>query len=269
MTKPLRFIGLWDLHFGWEKANVRGNYVTRPVHDIVAIRAATRFAEEWQPDALILGGDNINCGPVSHWTQGKPRLTETLRLKDELELLEEHVICLPVFKKCQKKIFHYGNHERWVDDMLHTVPGLEGMVEPHKYLQLTQRGWDIYGYGEVSKLGKLYFTHGDQVLRNGGGTHPAKVLVNAFSRNIRAGHTHELDAATQVTPIDRKDIHTGIIVPCLASRSPEYVKNNPTKYMNGFLWGTIWPDGNFTDHVMVINDGRFIYNGKLFDGRKK
>lgn len=257
------------MHFGWERKNCRGKYVVKPTHNMPAIRAMLRFAETWQPQAIILGGDNINCGPISHWHHGKPRLVEGFRLKAELDLFDSAFLECPIVKAAKKKIFHYGNHERWLDDHVDANPSVEGMIEPHSYLKLAERGWELYGYGEVSRLGKLYFTHGDQVLRRGGGQNPAKTLVTAFHRNIRAGHLHKWSAATEVTPMDQKDIHTGVIVPCLSSRAPEYDKNSPNGFINGFLYGEIWPDGNFTDHVMIIHNGRFMYNGKIFDGNKK
>ncbi len=271
VKKPTRFIGLWDTHVGWERANVRGEYITRPVHNAAAIRAVWRFAEDFQPHAIILGGDNFNCGPISHWHHGKPRLVEGFRLKSELELGDELVVSEAdrIVPDDGIKIYHYGNHEAWIDDHITATPALEGILEPHNYLKMVQRGWDIFGYGEVSNIGKLYFTHADQVLRRGGGRHPAAALLNAFQRNIRGGHTHQYDAATRVTPLDQKDVHTGIIVPCLANRSPEYVKNNPTAYINGFLFGTIWPGGDFTDHVMIIHDNKFIYENKQYNGNKK
>lgn len=271
ITKPTRFIGLWDTHIGWERANVGGNYVTRPVHNAAAIRAALRFAEDFQPHAVILGGDNFNCGPISHWHHGKPRLVEGFRLKSELELGDEILVSEldRIIPKDGIKKYLYGNHEAWIDDHINSTPALEGMIEPHHYLKMESRGWDIYGYGELCRIGKLYATHGDQVLRRGGGSHPARTLVSVYNRNIRAGHVHQHSVATQVTPLDQKDIHTGVIVPCLCSRSPEYVKNNPTAYTNGFLWGTVWPGGNFTDHVMMIHDNKFMYNNKLYDGNKK
>ncbi len=269
-TKPYNFVALYDTHIGWERRNVAGQYVTRVVHNPKAIKAVVRFMEDFKPQACVLGGDNFNCGPISHWHNGKPRLVEGFRLKSEYELGDEILFSEVdrILPKGGVKQYLYGNHEAWIDDHISANPSLEGMIEPHNYLNLNKRGWTIAGYGEITKLGKLYFTHGDQVLRRGGGRHPAAALLNAFQRNIRGGHVHQFDAATKVTPVDQKDVHTGVIVPCLSTRAPEYVKNNPTAYTNGFLFGTIWPDGNFTDHVMMIHDNKFSHGGKFYDGNK-
>src|SRR4051812_33264295 len=124
MNKPTRFIGLWDTHIGWERANVGGRYVNRPVHNAKALRAVLRFAEEFQPQAVILGGDNFNCGPISHWHHGKPRLVEGFRLKSELELGDE-LLFAPLDKilpKGAEKHYLLGNHEYWIDDHVNANP---------------------------------------------------------------------------------------------------------------------------------------------------
>ena len=265
-TKPLRFAALFDIHVGWDKRLESGRLVTRPTHNLPAIRTVLRFLEDWQPHAVILGGDQLNCGPISHWNHGKPRLVEGFRLKGELDLLDELV--LSPLHKTPTKYWHTGNHEVWLNDFLDQNPSVEGLIEPEEYLRLVKRGWSIFSEGEVSSIGKLHFVHGDVALRNGRSARPAKKLVEAYNRSVRAGHLHTYDAYTQSTAIDRQDYHTGIIVPALASISPAYIKNNPNNFMQGFCFGTVFPDGWFSDYVAIINKGKFSWNNKVYDGNK-
>lgn len=270
VTKPTRFVALFDCHFGLERHQKRGRSYIQPTHNLAAIKAAVKFAEDFRPQALILGGDQLNCGPVSHWHHDKPRLTGDFKLKDEMDLLDKHVL-QPfdrILGKNGIKIWHDGNHEAWIQSFIDENPGVEGLIEPVNYLQLRERGYDIYSQGEVSRLGKLYFVHGDVVLTRGT-VRLAQRLVMAYRKNIRAGHAHQYDAATEETPIDTQDFHTGVIVPSLSNRAPSYLKNAPNKYMHGFLFGTVWPDGTFNDHVMVINKNKCTWGGKIYDGNTK
>ena len=268
-----RFVALFDCHVGWEWARVGGKMVTRPTHNEPAIRATLDFVKDFAPDVLIFGGDQINCGPVSHWLKGKPRLVEGFRLKTELdkfqELFRDTTIHIP------STVWMDGNHEAWIHGMVDENPGLEGLLEPHEYLKgmwgtTVSQGemYQLTTIGSPPVKSKLYFVHGDSVLAARQYRSPARALVEAYGRNIRAGHVHTYDVYTKKSPIDKQDYHSGIIVPALASRDPYYVKSAPSNFMHGFLYGWFWPDGEFTDQVVVINRGTFTVNGKRY-GKEK
>lgn len=259
----LRFVALFDLHIGKEYKQVRGKKVLSNTHHLPAIRAFKKFLPKFLPDVVILGGDQINCGPISHWNKGKPRMTEKFRLKEELDLIDD-LILEPIEKHTPlKKIWMYGNHEQWIQQFLDENIGIEGLLEPENYLNLEERGWDIYSQGEIFKLGKLNFIHGDTIR---GYKHIAAKLVSTYRRNIRCGHFHTFQTATDVTPIDLQDYHTGIVVPAMCKRGPTYQKNAPDCYMQGFLLGEVYPGGSFQDHVIIINKGKFHWNGQVFKG---
>lgn len=264
VNRPTRFLALFDMHIGWEKIRVRGRDVVTATHNLAAIQATLRFARDFQPDAILLVGDQLNCGPISHWVKGQPRLVEGFRLKAEMDLLDNLV--LRHFDTCDIKMWFVGNHEMWIQDHIDAHPSVEGLVEPENYLRLHERGYQIFGQGEVGSLGKLNFVHGDIALR-GGSVNPAKALVMAYRRNIRAGHLHTYCAAVDTTPVDTSDYHTGIIVPSLSTRNPAYTKNSSSCHCNGFLMGYVYPDGSFWDTVQIINKGRFAYNGILYNGK--
>lgn len=257
-----RFVALYDIHIGWEWHVSGGRRSVRNTHNPAALKLALQFVQDFAPDIVILGGDQINCGPVSHWSKGKPRLSESFRLKRELDKLSELV--LEPLKAAAVKIWLDGNHEAWIEQLVDENPGIEGLVEPRGYLGLAKQGWAHRSQGEMYKLGKLHFVHGDVALKQREYSNPAKVLVQAYNRNIRAGHLHTYSAYTQVTPTDRQDYHTGIVVPALSSRAPYYAKYNPSNFLNGFLYGWVHRDGSFTDYVATINYNRMVVNGKLY-----
>jgi len=258
------FIALFDLHFGWERKAEKGKMITRPTHNLRAVNAVLEFAKDFKPDVVILGGDQLDAGPVSHWRRGKPRLTEKFRLKEEMELLDKHVL-EPIDRlKPNEKVWISGNHERFIADFLTENPGIEGMIEPQNYLHLFDRGWLFVDEGELFKLGKLNFVHGEQVR----GANPAKKLVSSYRRNIRCGHHHTFDVSTDVTPYDRSDYHTGIVVPAMSAVNPSYMKNRSSNFQQGFLAGWVNKDGSFSDYVVIVNRGKFVWNGKVYGNGK-
>lgn len=271
MSEAQRFIAAYDIHFGWEKKQIRDKLKVQPTHDLEAVNAMLEFAVDFKPHVFILGGDQLNCGPVSKWLRGAPRLMEGFRLKEEMDLLDRHVLLpvdaiIPSEQKGGRKIWLEGNHEYWIRRYVDEHPEIEGLVEPGNFLRLAQRKWEYYAQGEVARLGKIHFVHGDSVFPRGCKS-GAQKLVSVYRRNVRAGHLHTSEMATDVTPADRSDYHTGIIVPALASCSPAYVKNAPTNFQKGFLFGYVMPDGSFSDYIAIINRGRMIWNGKIY-GRK-
>jgi hypothetical protein len=254
-----KFLALFDLHFGFENGRIGTSKVVRATHNISLINVVKKFAKDFSPDILILGGDQLNCGPVSHWHKGRPKLTEGFRLKEELDLLDKHI--LTPFDKIERKIWIDGNHERFIQDYLEENPALEGLIEPAEYLKLEKRGWECHEVGAIIKLGKLYFTHGDVILGKGSYVNPAQHLLNQTRVNIRCGHLHTLYAATDFNPIRGNDYHTAIVVPCMCATNCFYMKNKPSRILNGFLYGYIYPNGNFNDYIVITNNNSFVVNG--------
>ena len=75
-----KFIFTPDKHIGWE----RDGKSTRPLHDAAAIKALMAFAKDFKPDLWIEGGDNLDCGPVSHWLKDRHLSAKDLNLKRDL-----------------------------------------------------------------------------------------------------------------------------------------------------------------------------------------
>jgi metallophosphoesterase superfamily enzyme len=258
VTMSKRFVALFDVHIGREYKDIRGQRKVQRTHNLKALRAVMDFVEDWKPDVFILGGDQLNCGPISHWHRGKPRVDEGFRLRWEYDVLEAEV--LNRVRNVPEKVWMQGNHEMWIQHVLDAQPGLEGLVEPESYLEDLGE-WDHYAQGEIYKLGKLYFIHGDTVRP---GKNVASRAVAMYRRNLRMGHHHRFDAETDVTPIDQKNFYSCIVVPAMSTRGMAYRKNAPENHMQGFLLGEVYPNGDFQDHVMIINKNRFYWNGKKY-----
>lgn len=273
--KIKRYMGLFDIHVGRQAVMGKTKMLYEDTHDERAINTVMEFALDWKPDYVILGGDQLNCGPVSHWHKGKPRLSPDLPLRWELERLDE--LCLRKFDAIipasnaagtgrGRKVWKRGNHENWIIDAVNESPGIAGLIEPECFLGLESRGWEIAGDTDIPSFGKIHFIHGHEILKKGNvlpGSGAKKVGL-AYRRNIRFGHVHGYEVYTDVTPVDRTDYHTAIMVPPLAKPGQAYAGGSPASYQQGFIIGEILPDGNFNDFVIVMNEGKFVWNGRVY-----
>lgn len=251
-----KFIALYDLHYGYERK--AGHKV--PLHDAKALKATLKFAEAFKPDHIVLGGDMLDCGCISHHNHGKPGAVEGFRLMGDVKELREELI--EPLESIAKKSLTYitGNHEDWLTDLSDQIPALEGIVGLRPLLALSNK-WKVVEQGEAHKLGKLVFIHGDQIK---GGEAPAKNAVLAYERSVRLGHFHCYQVYSKTSASDMNG-HTGIVVPCLCRKSPRYGGGAPNKWMQGFDWGYVG-DGRYSDYVSVIINGAFCALDKEYKG---
>lgn len=253
-----RFVALFDLHWGYER---KGGHKV-PIHDLSALGVAIQFIEDFHPHHVILGGDILDCLSISHHTAAKPGQREGLRLLEDAQGLRRALIDPIEASTSHRVVYHYGNHEDWLLDLIDIIPALEGIVEPEHLLHLGKR-WEVVPLGGSSRLGKIHFIHGDTVR---GGTNPALAAVTAYERNIRFGHFHTFQAATKTTPVDANG-HTGIAVPCLCRNGLRYGGGAPNKWVQGFLYGYVGcVDHTFNDFVPIIVNGRATIEGHTYTG---
>lgn len=255
-SKSKRFVALYDAHFGSELRN--GHKV--PLHDPRAINVAMQFIKDFQPDHVILGGDMLDCGAISHHNKDKAGQIEGLRILADAKELRAKVI-EPLEKSVPGRLVYLtGNHEDWLNDLIVKQPGLAGIVDIKSILSLSAR-WEVVPNGGASRLDKLAFVHGDQIK---GGQNPAKAAVEAFNRNIFLGHFHTYQAYTKVNSLDQHG-HTGTVVPCLCKRDPSYGAGAPNRWVQGFLYGWTSPQ-QFNSYVPIIIGGKATINGKAYKG---
>lgn len=254
-----KFVALFDAHVGYEIDSSRHKV---SLHDPKAISVAMQFIKDFQPDHVVLGGDILDCGSVSHHRKGQVGQLEGLRLLAEAKECQKTII-EPIEAQAKGRlIYHIGNHEKWLDDVVDQMPALEGVVDVRNLLKLSPR-WEVIPQGKPSKLGKICFIHGDQI---SGGEHAAKSSVSSYERNVRMGHQHTFQAYTKTSASDMNG-HTGLVIPCLCKKSPRYSGGAPNRWCQGFLYGWVdGPGGMFSDYVAIVTNGKAIINGKLYRG---
>jgi hypothetical protein len=251
-----------DSHYGFENAGGK----KRAIHDVKAHEVMLQIASDWGPTHVICGGDGLDCGAVSHHRQKEgPRSTEGLRLADDADRYFEDII--KPLSGGKKGTRHYilGNHERWLEDVIDQVPGLEGAVSIDSLLGLSNNGWEVHPLGSALTLtGKLYYLHGDQIK---GGQWPSKWAVEAYQRSVMFGHFHTSQRFTKHNALDATDIHRGFAVGCLCRRDPSYGRGAPNRWSQSIALIEEDPKSGFfqVSEVEIIN-GKAIFNGKVYKG---
>jgi hypothetical protein len=253
-----KFAFLTDLHWGYQTV---GGHKTS-THDPKAIKAVLSFLADFKPHTIILGGDVLDCGLISHHSKGKPGRKEGFRLLADAKECRANVI-LPLEGLATDLRFIEGNHEDWLNDMVEEDPALEGLVDIRSLLHLEK--WTFIPQGKGTSLGKLHFIHGDQIV--GGGANKAQKAVADYERSVRFGHFHTYQAFTKTSAMD---LHpkTGVAVPGLCRNGLAYAKGAPSRVLQGFGWGYVEDGGNYTDYVSIIVKGSFVALGKRYGGSK-
>ena len=260
-----KFLCIFDAHEGYELKRTNGKLTKRFSHDQKALNAVLNFAADFQPDVVILGGDNMNMGFISRHTRSKPRLIEGLRAEMEYDLFNTKVL-EPIenyLKYDPELVYMKGNHEAWVDQFLEENPTIEGLIEPENYLQLVDRDWKIIDYGGVYKLGKLHFAHGDNI--SASVKQIAAKALDMYQRNIVTGHRHTAQIYVSNAMADM-DPHISYVIPTLSHPDPDYVNQKPTNWVKGFGYGYVADNGNFNLYPVIITKGRFIAEGLEYRG---
>lgn len=257
-----RILFVTDSHFGWERVDG----VTRPIHDLKAHNITLTIAADFKPTYIIYGGDGLDGGAVAHHNNGKARLTEGLRLVQDAQEFRQRFL-EPLEKAHPKAVkrYHKGNHERFIDDVIDGLPGLEGAISFDSLLALTANGWQTKGLGQVSTIGgKLHFLHGDSIK---GGQFPSKWAVEAYQRSMMFGHFHTQQRWTKHNALDATDIHRGFAVGCLCRRDPGYGRGTPNKWSQSIAVIEEDPkSGAFQVEEVDIFAGKAIWQGRCYRG---
>lgn len=254
-----RFLFACDLHFGYQR---RGGHKV-PLHDTRALNALLKFAADFRPDTFIWGGDALDCGAISHHNAKKPGATEGMKLAQDAADGRRAFI-EPVEKIVGSKgklVYMNGNHEQWIEDFTDKYPALEGILDTASILKLDR--WEVIPQGGIYRLGKLCFVHGDGIK---GGENVAKTAVINYEESIRFGHFHTYQAFTKNSPVQNQLAKTGVSVPCLCHKDPNYGEGAPNKWVQGFLFGYIDDKGFYNDYVAIIINGRVTIHGKTYSG---
>lgn len=237
-----------------------------PEHSVESIDLVKQVIADIQPNYVVYQGDQLDLAVISHWNKDKKRKVELKRLKEDYVGFDKEIMT-PIEKITNRKtkfVWVIGNHEDWVQQYLDKNPELEGIIEPEVCLNLKKRGYEIVPLNGHYKLGKLSVIHGLYTNKY----HAAKTS-EVFSKSVCYGHTHAPQTHSNVKAMDVTDYHAAYGLGCLCNLSPSYMKNRPSAWIHGFGVVYIFPNGNFNLYPVIIADNKFIYNGKVYESKKK
>ena len=259
-----KLVALFDRHYGWEKKRIGGKLQNSATHDQKLFNNVLEFIGDFDPDILIDGGDGFNMSPISRHTRSRPRLVEGFSLKREYDEAWKNQLG-PLTKTVRedcKKYFLKGNHEYWVEILLDENPTLEGLLEPHSYLDLEGNGWEVVEYGGIVKVGsKLHVVHGDNL--RFAGIHRAAALLRGYNKNVLCGHFHTAQMFTNVSMANEHP-YMALTAPMMGNPDVEYLNRKPSSYVQGFVYGYIQDNGNFNLYPVIATKGKFVVGGKLY-----
>ena len=230
-----------------------------------------RVIEELKPDGFVFGGDQFDNAEISHHNKDKSYYKERRSyLRNEESFIQQRL--LPLKKSLPKKaelIWIIGNHDFWEFQFIEEHPEFEGVIDRVKSLKLIENGWEVIPLGHSKKLGHLNVIHGEVLtgIGNQCGIFPAKKAVELYSANVLAGHTHSPQSFAKISPVEQKKKYMSWIAPILADCNPDYLRNRPTAWLNGFTIVELHENGrDFNLYPIICIDGRCSYGGKEYVG---
>lgn len=233
-----------------------------PHYEQRVMDAVDEFIIDYDPDELVYMGDQISLDCISGWNRRKPLLKEGQRLLHDYDNFNREVLINHenITRSDCRRTFMIGNHEQRIEWYCEEHPELYGMIDIVRHLNLKERGYNIVPFNEIHSVGKLSVIHGFYWNK----FHAAKTL-EAFEGNVVYSHVHNPQMYAKVSPIDRKGYHTATSLPCLCNIKPDYHKNAPNFWINGFGVVEHLPaTGYFNLYPIIIIEGSFMYNGRYY-----
>ncbi len=239
-----------------------------PLHDKKCFDLYMQIAEAEKPDYLILLGDCFDAKGISKFTYSdyEDGLYDTV---DELRGFRKHYF-KPLVEACGKDVdvrWVLGNHDG--ERITKILERIEITCNRQRFLDYKNKldlptifpEVKFTEYRKTDNIGKLYFTHG--TYHNV--AHPKK-HAESYCQCIVYGHLHTYASYTAITEAKIK-AHTGISIPCACNTNPDYMKNKPSSWVQGYAFAYHYPDGYFDISVKFIFKGRSILNGNLYIAR--
>jgi len=254
LNKPKIFVVAHDLHF--------------PAYSKETWNAMLEFIADVRPQGFIFGGDQFDNNEISHHTKGKPLYRERASYQRNTQRFADEILGSldRSLGRSSERVWIIGNHDRFEHDLIEEQPELEGIVERTELLKLEERGWDIVPLGHAYKLGELSVIHGEILtgIGNQAGAYPAKKALDIYGGNVLAGHTHAPQSIAKISPVEHKKKYMAWIAPILGEVNPQYLRNRPTAWLNGFTIVELREKGLFNLYPVIVIDGKFSYGGKIY-----
>ncbi len=227
---------------------------TAPLHP--AYQVVEKFILTRKPEVVVILGDFLDMGSLSHWAKGKPKLLEGKRYWADMEMGKRRLQTLR--GACGRMEFLMGNHEDWLYKFLEEQPSLTGALDIRRDLGLDDLGIGFTEVNQVLSIGKLNFIHGWYT-----NIYHARKHLDEMGDHIFYGHTHDHQAFAKPVRAKRHP-YIAMSLGCLCDLNPHYLRNKPARHLHGFGIFEVIGDGSFTPLFIPIINGRFRYGGVEF-----
>ncbi|MHA1252655.1 MAG: hypothetical protein ACTSRP_21895 [Candidatus Helarchaeota archaeon] len=218
-----------------------------------------KFISDFRPNYLVLGGDLMHLNYFSKWAEMRPNDLAGDKFNQDVKITNKFLDALDKRVKSDcKKYFIIGNHEERIDRFIAKFPYLDKILNLRRELYLKDRNYKIISINQYAKIGKIYFIHGHYTNKYHANKH-----LSVYHKNIRYGHTHTYQVESEASPIDFHR-RLAINIPCLCHINPDYLKNKPNRWVNGFYYAFVSSNGNFYEHIPIITNGKFLAGGKIY-----
>ena len=210
------------------------------------------FIFDYDPDELVYMGDQMSLDCISFWNKNRPLLKEGQRLLKDYNNFNNDILKVHenITRTDIRRTFIMGNHENRVQTYIEENPELDGFLDIDK----------VIPFNGMHRVGKLMVIHGRYW-----GMYHAKKHAEEFEGNVAYAHVHNPQMFTKISPVDSKGYHMATSLPCLCNIEPDYKKNAPTHWVNGFgIVEHLPATGFFNLYTMIIIEGSFMFNGKYY-----
>jgi predicted phosphodiesterase len=240
-----------------------------PEHDPAFWRALLAWLRDEQPDEIVVGGDFGDLSSVNPHA----KTADGRRLTDEVACIGQALDELADAAPRARRTFLQGNHEVWPERLVqHAAPELAGMVSLEQALRLDERGWTwVDEHSQPIQRGKLRILHGHQFGGKFGLTHHAAKAAQIYGGSdgiaICYGHTHRPQSFSL-------PVYGGAVraygIGCgrnLGPKKVRWLRGREAGWLHEFAVAYLLPDGSATVYPVPVDDGRFVWAGKLYNGR--
>lgn len=230
-----------------------------PLHDPKAMSAVITFLEEFKPDTVVILGDWFDFEAISRWD---PVDLDTFTTMEEIHVgtrgLEQ--VRRAVGDKCEV-IFLEGNHEeRLAKYMIANCREMYGITDLYRLAKMDVLDIKFIPVkNQPLRYGDVDFIHGSFTNKYHAFKH-----VDVYRRNIVYGHLHDVQRFSVANPNGEPIM--GLSLGCLANKNQKYLKGRPTNWTHALGVFYFSKDGKFTDHVIPIVDGQFVFDGIVYEG---
>jgi len=227
-----------------------------PFHDARTWAAVERFLDNFEPDITVWNGDIADFYSISMFDKNPQR---AFTFADEISELGALISPYPA-RWPGNHYFIMGNHEHRLEWYLKKNPELSGLVDLDSLLHLKDRGFTLMPYGGVLDYLGFAITHGTRYSSIPNGT--ARMHKDMIGGSGVVGHSHRMG---QWTYTDMRGTHTFYESGCLCRLDPDYIRQRPPNWQQGFFAGIAHSGAVHLHHMAIYDDGFFgAFTGKFY-----